>query len=129
MISNLENEYNQYKIQSKKIQPKTKVEKKKRTAEQIKKEMQRLNLLFQKERIEWNYYNEEYERLSNELSSLKESDHKPKTNFDNIEKILHNDFRETYRNLSPENKRAFWRSIIREIHINTSHEVTGIDFY
>ena len=62
--------------------------------------MQRLNLLFQKERIEWDYYNEEYEKLTTEYYSLEESDQQPKTNFDNIEKILHNDFRKTYDNLS-----------------------------
>lgn len=129
LISNLEEEYNRYKIQSQNIHSKADLPKKKRTPEQVKKEMQRLNLLFQKERIEWDYYNEEYEKLTTELSSLEESDQQPKTNFDNIEKILHNDFRKTYDNLSPENRRAFWRSIIKEIHINTSHEVTGIDFY
>ena len=70
LISNLEEEYNRYKIQSQNIHSKADLPKKKRTPEQVKKEMQRLNLLFQKERIEWDYYNEEYEKLTTELSSL-----------------------------------------------------------
>ncbi len=129
LITNIENEYNRYKIQEQKIQGRSRANQKKRTAEQIKKEMHRLNLLFQKERIEWNYYNEEYEKLTNELLSLTETAKKPRTNFDNVEKILHNDFREAYNNLSRESRQSFWRSIIKEIHINTEHQVTGIDFY
>lgn len=128
LIDNLEKEYNKYKIHSQKIASRKESDKKKRRPEQVKKEMQRLNVLFQKERIEWNYYNDEYEKLSDELSELIDQKPAAKADHREIEDMLKGDFRNTYNGLDLESKRSFWRSIIKEIHIDADHNITGLDF-
>ena len=45
-----------------------------------------------------------------------------------LEELLNTDFRTMYYNLTQENRRAFWHSIIREIHLNTDHTVDSVDF-
>ncbi len=128
LIDNLEKEYNKYKIHSQKIATRKECDKKMRSPEQVKKEMQRLNVLFQKERIEWNYYNDEYEKLSDELSELTDKKPAAETDHRKIEDMLKGDFRNTYDGLDPESKQSFWRSILKEIHIDADHNITGLDF-
>lgn len=97
---------------------------------QLSKEMERLNLLFQKGRISFDYYDEEYQRLEEELAfaasdpSLEE----PKRNYSELEKLLRTDFKEMYDSLSLENRRAFWRSIIKQIHLNDDCTIKEVDF-
>lgn len=52
----------------------------------------------------------------------------PVTNYSYLEELLDTDFRTMYDQLSQENRRAFWRSIIQEIHVNEDHAITSVDF-
>ena len=87
-----------------------------------------LNFLFQKGRIEWDYYNEEYSRVESELNNLQKVLPEPAPNYSYLEELLNTDFRTMYDQLSQENRRAFWRSIIQEIHINEDSTITSVDF-
>ena len=87
-----------------------------------------LNFLFQKGRIDWDYYNEEYGRVESELNDLQSVLPEPVTNYGYLEELLDTDFRTMYDQLSQENRRAFWRSIIQEIHVNEDHAITSVDF-
>ena len=55
LIDHLEYEYNKFKIKCEKLKGSRK-KKKVQTPEKLQKELERLNLLFQKGRIEWDYY-------------------------------------------------------------------------
>lgn len=130
MPYNLSTEYQKYKIRSNKINEEKKKVRKAKNPAQLSKEMERLNLLFQKGRISFDYYDEEYQRLEEELAfaasdpSLEE----PKRNYSELEKLLQTDFKEMYDSLSLENRRAFWRSIIKQIHLNDDCTIKEVDF-
>ena len=130
MLENLSSEYEKYKIRSNKINEEKKKVRKAKNPAQLSKEMERLNLLFQKGRISFDYYDEEYQRLEEELAfaasdpSLEE----PKRNYSELEKLLRTDFKEMYDSLSLENRRAFWRSIIKQIHLNDDCTIKEVDF-
>lgn len=129
LIENLQKEYEKYKIRIEGIQQKKKKEKLKRTSDQINKEQVRLNMLFQKGRIEWEYYNEEYEKLENELKEVTIMPKPQETDFSYIENILSNEnFKEMYEELSLENKRSFWQNTIKQIHLTENGEVKYVDF-
>ena len=112
------------------VLPEKEQEKKKKvqTPEKLQKELERLNLLFQKGRIEWDYYSKEYDRIENELNELLNTAPELEPDYAYLEELLNTDFRTMYYNLTQENRRAFWLSIIREIHLNTDHTVDSVDF-
>ena len=126
--TDLENEYKNYKVKCEKIEKEKEKQKKKQSPEKLRKELDRLNFLFQKGRIEWDYYNEEYSRVESELNDLQNSLPEPAPNYSYLEELLNTDFRTMYDQLSQENRRAFWRSIIQEIHINEDSTITSVDF-
>ena len=45
-----------------------------------------------------------------------------------LEELLQADFRTIYAQLTPENRRSFWRSTIKEIHLNEDFSVKSVDF-
>ena len=77
-------------------------------AEKLQKELERLNLLFQKGRIEWDYYSKEYDRIENELNELLNTAPELEPDYAYLEELLNTDFRTMYYNLTQENRRAFW---------------------
>lgn len=74
------------------------------------------------------YYNEEYSRVESELNNLQKVLPEPAPNYSYLEELLNTDFRTMYDQLSQENRRAFWRSIIQEIHINEDSTITSVEF-
>ena len=69
LLENLEREYEKYKVRSNQISEELKKQKKTKDPEKLRKEMERLNLLFQKGRISYDYYDKEYQRLEEEHSA------------------------------------------------------------
>lgn len=129
LLDNLEREFAAYKIRVVEIKKKKEKEKASvRTEEQIEKEMDRLNILFQKGRIKWDYYSKEYDALEKEKSDLKSVVVEPETDFSYIESILEHGFREIYASLTPENKRAFWKNTIRQIYLKPDYTIDSVDF-
>lgn len=128
LLDNLEILFDDFKIRNSKIEKKKKKQAAVRTPEKIKHEMDRLNLLFQKERIEWDYYNKEYSRLEEELSKISSVPKVCEKDYSYIENILSQDFHEIYDKLTPENKRSFWQSIIKQIYIDEDSQIKSVDF-
>lgn len=93
-------------------------------AEQIKKELQRLNTMYQKGRIDDEYYDSEYLRL-NEL--LKENDTNLRTESGDKKVLnLKSNWKETYDSLSNLNKKLFLREIITEIRVDMDFRISEI---
>lgn len=92
--------------------------------------MERLNLLFQKGRISFEYYDTEYNRLEEEYvhSSNPCQQKEEARNTRYIEELLQTDFRQMYNSLSLENRRSFWRSTIQEIYLNDDNTIKAVDF-
>lgn len=129
LLENLEREFAAYKIRVEDIRKKKKKEARApRTEKQIEKEMERLNILFQKGRITWEYYSDQYDALEKEKTDLKLVIAEPETDYSSIEELLGQDFRAIYNSLTPENRRAFWRNTIRQIHIGPDYTVKKVDF-
>lgn len=128
LIENLAYEFSAYKIRVEDIKKKKTKQPPARTQEQIDKEMERLNILFQKGRITWDYYSKEYDALEEEKERLRVVVIEPETDYSFIESLLREDFLAIYSSLSPENKRAFWRNTIRQIHLKDDCTVDYVDF-
>ena len=129
LLDNLEHEFEAYKIRVEDIKQRKKKTPPVRTEDQIEKEMERLNILFQKGRVSWEYYSQEYDSLEKEKSDLKNVIVEPEPDYSFIESLLEKDFRGIYASLAPENKRSFWKNTIREIHLKNDHTVDYVDFF
>jgi len=128
LLDNLEPEFHNYKVRIQKIDEQKKKAARTNTPARLRKELDRLNLLFQKGRVEWDYYSSEYNRIENELQELSQSLPKEHRDFSYLESLLKTDFRKIYDSLSQENRRAFWRSTVAQIHINEDFTVKQVDF-
>lgn len=128
LLENFENEYKKYRIRYKKACEKKQKIKETRTPEKLQKELERLNLLFQKGRIEWEYYSKEYDRIEKERIDLLNVRPETEKDCSYFEGILNADLKQMYNTLSPENRRAFWRSTIKEIYLNDDCTVKYVDF-
>lgn len=106
-------------IQINSITSKKSVEKAKPDRQKLNQELERLNNMYQKGRISETKYDTEYERITVALKNLAEAPKQlPRKTYDELEAILCSGWRDMYDKLSRTNKQAFWRSIIKEIHLN-----------
>ena len=128
LLDNLSDEYKKYQLRYEKIRDQQMKQKKTRSPEKLQKELDRLNLLFQKSRIEWDYYNKEYNRIEQELKELLNTRPESVRDFSYLEDILQTDFKKMYQKLTPENRRAFWRSTVKQIYLKEDYTVKYIDF-
>jgi DNA invertase Pin-like site-specific DNA recombinase len=92
-------------------------------AEKVKAEIERLNMMFRKGRIEEAEYDTEYYKLEKKLTSLDVTEAPPKRDLDAVKGILETNYRELYANLTRENKKAFWRSFIKEFAIDEDKKI------
>lgn len=92
-------------------------------AEKLKVEMERLNMMFRKGRIDEEEYDTEYFKLEKKLQSLDIAEPPPPRNLDSVKGILETDYRGIYAKLTKENKKAFWRSFIREFSIDENKKI------
>lgn len=92
-------------------------------AEQLKAEMERLNTMFRKGRIKEEEYDAEYYKLEKKLRSIDTVELPPKRDLDTIKGILETDYKSIYAKLTKENKKAFWRSFIREFSIDENKKI------
>ena len=128
LLDNLKHEFEAYKIRVEKIKQQKKKMPPTRTEKQIDKELERLNLLFQKGRVEWDYYSREYDALEKEKESLKAVIVEPEPDYSFIETLLQQNFGEIYGSLIPENKRSFWKNTVRQIYLKSDYTIDHVDF-
>jgi DNA invertase Pin-like site-specific DNA recombinase/ssDNA-binding Zn-finger/Zn-ribbon topoisomerase 1 len=92
-------------------------------AAKIKAEMDRLNMMFRKGRIEEEEYDTDYLKLEKQLKSLEIEVVPPKKDLDALKGILETDYRTIYSHLTKENKKAFWRRVIKEFAIDKHKKI------
>lgn len=91
--------------------------------EKLRAEMERLNMMFRKGRIQEAEYDTEYYKLEKSLKRIDVAEPPPKRDLDAIKGILETDYREIYGKLAKENKKAFWRSFIREFTFDENKKI------
>ncbi len=116
-FSNLELEYKEsktnYKDNTKKIAD-------------LKEEMRRTTISYNKGRIEEDEYDKIYEDLEKKLAKLQEEPKKKDiTKLKDLTKI---DWKTMYKELTRENKQAFWRKFIKKIEIDPLHYNEGKEY-
>lgn len=129
LLENLQHEYDSYKMRCAQAAQELKKMERKINPDKIKKEMNNLNIMFQKERINWEYYDKEYKRLEKDLLEVKKIIPEKIKNTKHIDDILNDNFIKLYKSLDAYNKRAFWRSFIEKIMIDEKSNVIKIDFF
>lgn len=96
----------------------------------LEEEMQRLNTMFQKGRIQEDFYDREYSRLEDQIRRQAAAPViELKKRQSELEEIFHAGWEELYYRLDNEHKRAFWKSTISEIQIDPdTHKLCGFQF-
>ena len=91
----------------------------------LEKQKERLNYMFEKGRIDI----EQYEKKYSELEKLIEG-YVPKkeVNYEAIKVKLTSDWKDMYKSLDATHKKVFWHNIIRNIVINEQKEIIDLDF-
>lgn len=92
-------------------------------AAKLKAEMDRLNMMFRKGRIEEEEYDTEYMKLEKQIKKLDVEEAPPKKDLDALKGILESDYKTIYSHLTKENKKAFWRNTIKEFAIDEHKKI------
>lgn len=123
LLEHIEEKLQNYILQAEIEEVKTK--KPKYNKSKIKAEIDRLNKMYQKGRIDDEEYDEEYDKLQYKLELCdeisEERDLRP------LKEFLESDFRTLYESLKREEKRSLWRSIIKRMVVH-SYDNIDIEF-
>lgn len=96
-------------------------------------ELDRLNYSWQKGRIKnVEEYDREYEEIVAKIEEAGNTAKKEPADFSHIRKTLSGGWKVIYESLDNDHKRAFWRSFVKEIHIEwnkTTKDVTHVEFF
>lgn len=92
----------------------------------LKEELKRTNLLFTKGRLEEEEYDKEYARLEKEIKKLEEEP--TKKDITVLKDLSSMDWQTMYKELTDENKQAFWRSIIDRIELDPQNYKKGEEY-
>ena len=106
------------KIDNKKEKPK------KSQVESIKKEMDRLNSMYRKGRIDEAEYDRDYLALENRLKVAQiEEEPEKERDITHLVEILDSDWRNIYNHLDRQHKKAFWRKILKKFTVGTDKKI------
>lgn len=96
----------------------------------IRQELNRLNTMYQKGRISESYYDEQYTLLSDRLTAALAAENiVPIQAYRPIQDVLRDGWMQIYADLDISHKKAFWKSIIRNIYIDPhTRKVCGFSF-
>lgn len=92
-------------------------------ANELKTEMDRLNLMFRKGRISEEEYDTDYLKLEKKLKAIDVEEAPPKRDLDALKELMETDYRGLYNQLTRENKKAFWRKIIKQFTIDEEKKI------
>ncbi len=94
----------------------------------VESERDRLNIMYQKGRIDDNYYNKEYDRLTNIIDSNK-IQQMPSMALKRIRGSFDGNWKEIYSGLDASHKQVFWKSKIESIQIDPkTNKICGFKF-
>lgn len=129
LLDHIQDEYDQFLLRTSIAEQKRKKAAPKKSPEKIRQEMDRLNILYQKGRIQDDYYEEEYQRLERALQETNIIElPAPVAASPQLQTALSDDFRGIYQALTPENRKALWRNVIQQIYLTEDHQVDHVDF-
>lgn len=125
VISELSGHYSKFRIQSRGKQNRNPDKK-----AALSKELERLNMMFQKGRITEEFYDSEYERIQCELDNQDESKTEATlTRYSELIGTFSGNWIDLYNKLDNHHKNAFWKSTIKEIKIDKdTHKLCGVEF-
>ena len=90
---------------------------------ELRSELERLNYSWQKGRIKSvEEYDEKYDALIAKIEEAENTVQEAPTDFSHIKEILSSGWKPVYESLDNDHKKAFWRSFVKEIHIDWSKE-------
>ncbi len=90
----------------------------------LKAELDRVNSMYRKGRMEEEEYDKEYLILESKIKALETNLEPPSTvNVDALKGLLETDFRGLYDQLTKENKKAFWRNLIKEFTLDEDKKI------
>lgn len=90
----------------------------------LKSELDRVNSMYRKGRMEEEEYDKEYLILESKIKALETNLEPPSTvNVDALKGLLETDFRGLYDQLTKENKKAFWRNLIKEFTLDEDKKI------
>ncbi len=92
---------------------------------EILEEMDSINYMFQKKRMDKKKYDREFEALEKELANLQHEQPVSK-DITILEEFLSSDWKDIYHSLTKENKRALWRNLIKEIRFKEDYSLEVI---
>lgn len=95
----------------------------------LKSKLAKLKNMYLDDTIDYEDYKRDYELYSTALKQLEDTPiDEQLPNFAAAERITQHNFREIYENMSQEEKRALWRTAIKEIRIDRDNNITSISF-
>ena len=100
----------------------------KKEIQKLEDELARVNYRFQKNRMGYDEYDKECDRLENKIAKLKSELVPQKRDTSHLLDLLNSDWKTVYATLTDENKRSLWRSIIKTIK-KTGKNSYDIEFY
>ena len=83
--------------------------------------------MFLKKRIDVKTYDRLYDEIEAKLAKIKK-DAPKRSNADLHRELLDSGWRNIYEGMSRENKRTFWRGIIKEIRTSTDNKEVFVEF-
>ena len=134
MLNNIEQYIEDAKIRATEIVDSNESKVHKYDIDAINEEIDRLNISWQKGRIRTiEQYDKEYDELMEQLELAKQERGAVEIkDFEKIEAIIHEGWREIYNALDYEHKKAFWRSIISSINLEWTTDfkrITEVNFF
>lgn len=105
--------------------------KKKSNVAKLREQLRRLNVAY----ITGNKPDEEYiaetKELNEQIKRAEELERDDVANKDTVllEEVLEMDFRSVYESLDPEDRRRFWRNIIKQIHVDMNGDIVSVEFF
>lgn len=124
LLNNIDRLVNDHIYRITEIKP-IKISDAKKRIKDIKEDMEKLNYMFMKKRIETKDYDRQYDALEKELKQLQQNAPK-EADISHLKDFLNSGWRNIYDSLNRENKRALWRNIIKEIIIDEDFNINII---
>lgn len=128
LLDNMESFLQKAKMGAKKVAQHGEEMNSKKTLENLKAQVARLNYSWQTGKIlDVAQYEKQYAELISKIQELeKVRPIEKKKDFKYVEKILYDGWQDSYLKLSEKNKKAFWRSFIKKIIVNWTTDIKEI---
>lgn len=85
---------------------------------EIEEEIERLNKMYQKKRIKEEDYDKEYDKLEKKIEEAKKINKNEKRDIRPLEDFLNSNWKNVYKDLTREEKRSLWRSVVDTMEVD-----------